>query len=280
MMRQLISNVQRRCRTTIVQLRYHFDNGVAQGPVVFIVTLGILGVVAALVITLLGWLVGAFGDDSIGAVLTTGLWDRLDSILFNSAVPDGSLAVRLVWALQWIPTITISATIIAFVTTTMTRRLERLKNGTSPVIESGHILVLGWSNRIFPIVQQLALASGGRRRLVVHPRRTAAGGGPHADRGLGRLGVGGHRAVAGELVDGDLQRDGVHVVGLHGVDAVHRREREGVGLVEGPQRTEVEDGAEVDPEGVGALTREDLPSAGQGVHRLGGDCGGVEKHLG
>ena len=48
MMRKLISNAQRRCRTTIVQLRYHFDNGVAQGPVVFIVTLGILGVIAAL----------------------------------------------------------------------------------------------------------------------------------------------------------------------------------------------------------------------------------------
>jgi Trk K+ transport system NAD-binding subunit len=103
----------------------------------------------------------------VSSVFSTGLWERLDSILFNGAVPDGSFAVRLVWALQWIPTITISATIIAFVTTTMTRRLERLKNGTSPVMESGHVLILGWSNRIFPILQQLAMATGGRRRLVV-----------------------------------------------------------------------------------------------------------------
>lgn len=149
------------------RIRYHFDNGVAQGPAIFVTTLGILGFVAALVITLLGWMVGAFGESSAGSVFTSGLWDRLDAILFNNAVPDGNWAVRAVWALQWIPTITISATIIAFVTTTMTRRLESLKNGTSPVIESGHVLILGWSNRIFPVLQQLSLASGSRRRLVV-----------------------------------------------------------------------------------------------------------------
>lgn len=166
-MRRYLTTLRPRLDLILTRMRYRFDNGVAQGPVVFVVTLGILGALAAVVITLLGWLVGAFGDAAVSSVFSTGLWDRLDSILFNGAVPDGSFGVRLVWALQWIPTITISATIIAFVTTTMTRRLERLKNGTSPVMESGHVLILGWSNRIFPILQQLTLASGGRRRLVV-----------------------------------------------------------------------------------------------------------------
>ena len=149
------------------QARYRFDNGVASGPYWFVITLGVIGLFASLVITLLGWIVGAFDGMSVTSVLTSGLWQRIDSIIFGNAVPTGSFAVRIVWALQWIPTITISATIIAFVTTTMNRRLEALRRGASPVIESGHTLVLGWSNRIFPVIDQLLIASEGRRRTIV-----------------------------------------------------------------------------------------------------------------
>ena len=156
-----------RLRDLGTKLRYHFDNGVTRGPFWFVVTLGVMGLITSVVITLLGWIVGAFGDSSTSSVLTTGLWQRIDSILLGNEVPPGTPAVRLVWALQWIPTITISAAIIAFVTTTMNRRLEALSRGASPVIETGHTLVLGWSTRIFPILDQLVIASEGRRRTIV-----------------------------------------------------------------------------------------------------------------
>ena len=48
-------------------------------------------------------------------------------------------------------------------------------------------------------------------------------------------------------------------------------------VVERPQRPEVEDAAEVDVEGVGALAGEDLAAAGQVVHGLGGQRGVVRR---
>ena len=45
-----------------------------------------------------------------------------------------------------------------------------------------------------------------------------------------------------------LQRDGVHVRGLRPVDAGRRGARDQVQVLEGPQRAEVEDAAQVDVE--------------------------------
>ena len=82
-------------------------------------------------------------------------------------MPTGGINDRLVFLLQWLPTVTISATIIAFVTASMNRRLASLKEGKSPIIESGHTVILGWSNRLFPVLQQLAIAQATQRRPLV-----------------------------------------------------------------------------------------------------------------
>ena len=97
---------------------------------------------------------------------------------------------------------------------------------------------------------------------VPHPGLAAAGRGPDADHGTRRHRVGGQLAVAGELADRHLERDGVHVEGLDRVDPVHVRHRDQVRLVERAQRTEVEDAAEVDVECVGTLPGEHLAAAG------------------
>ena len=38
-------------------------------------------------------------------------------------------------------------------------RVDQLKRGRSPVVESGHTLILGWSDKVLPLVRELAIAN-------------------------------------------------------------------------------------------------------------------------
>ncbi|MDH7515037.1 MAG: hypothetical protein QHI48_04055 [Bacteroidota bacterium] len=49
------------------------------------------------------------------------------------------------------------AGVIGLVGSKIAARLESVRRGTSRVIESRHFVILGWSEKIFPIIQQLAL---------------------------------------------------------------------------------------------------------------------------
>ena len=48
--------------------------------------------------------------------------------------------------------------ITAFIVDAVMRRLRELEQGHSPVVERGHILVLGWSDKTLPLVAELAAA--------------------------------------------------------------------------------------------------------------------------
>jgi hypothetical protein len=84
--------------------------------------------------------------------------------------------------------------------------------------------------------------------------------------------AGGHPVMAGELVDGDLEGDGVDVQRLGGIDPGHRGQEVGEDVVraQGTQDAEVEDGAEVDVEALGPLPGEDADPA---AHALDGGVG-------
>ncbi len=49
--------------------------------------------------------------------------------------------------------------LIAFITTALDQKLSRLKKGHSRVIEEGHTLILGWSDRVVEILRELIIAN-------------------------------------------------------------------------------------------------------------------------
>ncbi|MEY4618579.1 MAG: hypothetical protein RL101_765, partial [Actinomycetota bacterium] len=55
--------------------------------------------------------------------------------------------------------ITVSASVTGFVVNAIARAFASLRKGKSPVIDSNHTLILGWSNRVFPILKELAIAN-------------------------------------------------------------------------------------------------------------------------
>jgi len=59
----------------------------------------------------------------------------------------------------WVISTGLMATIIAVISNLISVRMDELKKGKSRVLETNHTLILGWSSRIFPILQQLSIAN-------------------------------------------------------------------------------------------------------------------------
>lgn len=92
-------------------------------------------------------------------------WASLATILTLGG--DPTWGARIIGVLNWVIAIAISATVIGFITAKITGIMARLGAGGSPVIESGHTLILGWSPRVFPIIRELAIAKASERRPTV-----------------------------------------------------------------------------------------------------------------
>ena len=147
--------------------RYYFDNSISKGPGSFVAWLAVFGVILSVVITILNYILSGIPKKTTLGKEFTAFGKTVNTIVFAGAVPQGGLLARFIAILIWISAITISATIIGFITNKIKERVEKLRSGRSPIIESGHTLILGWSNRIFPIIQELAIANANVRRPLI-----------------------------------------------------------------------------------------------------------------
>jgi hypothetical protein len=93
------------------------------------------------------------------------VWDAFSKIVDHGEEP--SWGERIIAILYWAIGIAVSGTIIGFITSRIQRLVQVLRKGRSPVVESGHTLILGWSPRIFPILAELAIANENVRRPLV-----------------------------------------------------------------------------------------------------------------
>ena len=61
------------------------------------------------------------------------------------------------------------ATLISIINAGLSTKLDELRKGHSQVIERDHIVILGWSPQIFPVISELVLANASRKnqRIVV-----------------------------------------------------------------------------------------------------------------
>ncbi len=60
--------------------------------------------------------------------------------------------------------------LISLINNTMRSRIEALRRGETPVLERGHVLVLGWNNKVFSVLRQLASLEPGIKVVILAPR--------------------------------------------------------------------------------------------------------------
>ena len=60
--------------------------------------------------------------------------------------------------------------LISLINNTISSRIEALRRGDTPVLERGHVLVLGWNNKVYSVLRQLARLEPGIKVVILAPR--------------------------------------------------------------------------------------------------------------
>lgn len=149
------------------RLRYFFDNSMARGTPALIAWLCVATVGLILFFTLLVTVLG-LRDERMGFFreLMQNLFHALDP---GTVAGDGELQWRflLTMLVLTIAGLFIVSALIGVIAAGIDTKLADLRRGRSLVLEKDHTVILGWSDSIFTIVRELALANESRRRPVV-----------------------------------------------------------------------------------------------------------------
>ena len=149
------------------RFRYRFDNALSRGVWVVLVWLGVLAVAYVLAIALVVWITKIGPGDQQTSFLE-GIWyamtRSLDPGTFSG---DEGSKFRLVMLVVTITGIFLGAAIIGLISSGIDRRLEELQRGRSVVVEEGHTLVIGHSDKLAVVVSELVEANRSERGRAI-----------------------------------------------------------------------------------------------------------------
>jgi hypothetical protein len=150
-----------------LRCRYWFDSTLARGTWANIMLLILIALVAATLLTPLILVLTPLDDhgERRGAVAT--FWETFGKE-FRLALPHPGQPWQLMLQLLLGATVVFfGAAVTSVLVSGLIGKLIALRAGGSRVMESGHVVILGWSEQIFTIIDELATAQAGRRKLVV-----------------------------------------------------------------------------------------------------------------
>ncbi|MFY0627872.1 MAG: NAD-binding protein [Reichenbachiella sp.] len=141
--------------------KYKFDNYVSKGTASMIYGLLIFSVVViaffGALLLLFGLHPQAKGDFTIFESIWVNLTHVLDpGVLGNH---EENWPFRLFMMVTTILGLMLISTLIGLISNGILVKMEELRKGRSFVIEEGHVLILGWSSKIFTIISELVLAN-------------------------------------------------------------------------------------------------------------------------
>ena len=150
------------------RLRYAFDNTMSKGPIALIGWLAVLSLVvivaAAIFVTIFG--IAPEGSENLGFFEASwlSLMRTLDAGTMGGDVGWG---FRIVMFGVTLGGVFIISTLIGVLTTGIETKVEELRKGRSKVIESGHTVILGWSEQVLSIISELVLANANQVRPCI-----------------------------------------------------------------------------------------------------------------
>jgi hypothetical protein len=149
------------------RLSYRFDNVMARGTSAMI---GLLAAASVLLVVVVGVLTPLAANADRGTPgVGEGLRNSLSHALDPSGVAsdEGSVAFIALMAVVSIGGLFVVAALVGVLSSGVDARLEKLRKGRSRVLESGHTVLLGWSEQVFVIIPELVVANESERRSCV-----------------------------------------------------------------------------------------------------------------
>jgi ion channel POLLUX/CASTOR len=150
------------------KLRYRFDNTMSKGAPAMIGLLGIASAVLVIVFGVIGYLARPMpeGKDwGVGKAMWMALLHAMDPGTVTA--DEGSAFWIFPMFAVTIGGIFVVAALVGVITTGLESKLEDLRKGRSQVVEEGHTVLLGWSEQLFTIISELAVAKESERRPCV-----------------------------------------------------------------------------------------------------------------
>ncbi len=159
-------------------LRYRLDDIFSRSSLSHFVLLVLLSLIVVL-IGMTAYFFGLFSSrnadvSGIETRIDQGVWDSLWWSLKHLIDPGvfaenygASAPVAIISLLIAIMGMVIFGILIGFISTAMETRLTALQQGNSPVRETGHTLILGWSNKVVQILRLLVRSREGLRVVVL-----------------------------------------------------------------------------------------------------------------
>lgn len=156
-------------KTTIrARWRYAFDSFMSRGTASLIVALGVVTLVLVVAAALLLALVGVPDGDGNTLSLGEALWQALMRAMDAGAVgADTGWGFRAVMLAVTLGGIFVLSALIGVISSGLEARFDELRKGRSAIVESGHTVILGWTDDIFSILSELVAANANRRRSCV-----------------------------------------------------------------------------------------------------------------
>jgi ion channel POLLUX/CASTOR len=140
--------------------RYRIDNLLARGTVATLISLGIVVVSAVLVSSLLLTIFGVTFSGSQDGRWLEDLWQSMLRVMDPGTMAgDVGWGRRLLALVVTIFGLLVAGTLIGIIANGVEDRIDSMRRGRSTVIESGHLVVVGGTDRLSMIIRQLALAN-------------------------------------------------------------------------------------------------------------------------
>ena len=155
----------RRSFTFKERFDYWFDNKVVKGSLGLIRVLIMISVLLAVLVAEIIIICRFNEDGEIASVF----WDSI-ATLINAWMPsygDGSLGYLLLMTLSAIAGVLFTSVLIGIITNAIEEKIDNLKRGNSLVLESGHVVVLGFYPGEYTLLNQLVLAAAGAPACIV-----------------------------------------------------------------------------------------------------------------
>ena len=136
---------------------YWFDNQMSKGSIGLVRMLLIFTFLAVLLISAVIMLFGFNGEEGFLGVL----WNSIATII-NAWMPsfeEGSVGYIILMALAAFAGLLVTSVLIGIFTSAIEEKIVGLRKGNSPVIEEGHIVLIGFYTGEYTLLRQLILAA-------------------------------------------------------------------------------------------------------------------------
>ena len=148
--------------------RYWFDNTMSKGTASLIGWLAIVSLALIVVVTgLTLWLAPGEPDGvrHAGEIMWIALMHALSP--GKVASDEGSVAYVGVMFAMSLGGLFIVSMLVGLLSNGLKQKVDRLRRGRSRIVESGHTVILGWSDQVFTIISELAKAQASQKHSVI-----------------------------------------------------------------------------------------------------------------